>query len=104
VRQLWAYAYRVVPPPPPADLGALRRLLDAENASAFEQGRAWAAQLILEQRSAQILVVADSPAQNRTVNRRLEAELRHLTAPYRLTAPLAIRGAPEAAAPVPQPV
>jgi hypothetical protein len=86
------------------DLGALRRLLDDENASAFEQGRAWAAQLILEQRSTQILVVSDTPAQNRAVNRRLELELQHLAAPFRITAPLAIRGAPEDASPLAQPV
>jgi hypothetical protein len=92
VQQLWAYAYRVVPPPPAAGLGHLRHLLDDENAAAFEQARAWAAQLILEQRSTQILVVADSPAQNRPVNHRLEDELERLHAEYRLTDPVAIRG------------
>jgi len=92
VRQLWAYAYRVVPPPPNDGLGQIRKLLDSENASAFEHARAWAAQLILEQRSTQILVVADSPAQNRPVNERLESELRRLDAPYRVTDPVAIRG------------
>ena len=104
MRQLWAYAYRVVPPPSPDGLRALRRLLDAENASAFEQGRAWAAQLIIEQRSAQILVVADAPVQDRLINRRLETELQRLAAPYRLTAPLAIHADPQEAGPVPQPV
>jgi hypothetical protein len=66
-------------------------MLDAENATAFEHARAWAAQLILEQRSTQILVVSDSPAQNRAVNRRLETELQRLDATYRLTDPIAIR-------------
>jgi len=94
VRQLWAYAYRVMPPPRPGDLGELRELLDHENAAAFEQARAWAAQLILEQRSTQILVVADSPAQNRAVNRRLETELERLAAKFRVTHPIAIRGSP----------
>jgi hypothetical protein len=92
VRQLWAYAYRVVPPPPQDGLGQIRRLLESENAFAFEHARAWAAQLILEQRSTQILVVADSPAQNRAVNHRLESELQRLDAHYRLTDPIAIRG------------
>jgi hypothetical protein len=73
-------------------LGYLRDLLDHENAAAFEQARAWAAQLVLEQRSTQILVVADSPAQNRPVNHRLESELQRLHAEYRLTDPIAIRG------------
>ena len=73
-------------------MGRLRRLLDTENAAAFEHARAWAAQLILEQRSTQILVVADSPAQNRAVNRRLESELQRLQAEYRLTDPVAISG------------
>jgi hypothetical protein len=104
VRQLWAYAYRVVPPPA-GGLGDLRTLLDRENATAYEHARAWAAQLILEQRSTQILVVSDSPAQNRPVNRRLESELERLDAPFRVTDPIAIRGSPrvEAAAPLPHP-
>lgn len=92
MRQLWAYAYRVAPPPPADGLRQIRKLLDNENASAFEHAHAWAAQLILEQRSTQILVVADSPAQNRSVNRRLESELARLDADYRRTDPIAIRG------------
>jgi hypothetical protein len=91
VRQLWAYAYRVAPPPPADGLGKIRRLLDSENASAFEQARAWAAQLILEQRSTQILVVSDTPARNRAVNHRLETELQRLDAQYRVTDPIEIR-------------
>jgi len=98
VPQLWAYAYRVVPPPPAAGLTDLRRLLDNENAIAFQQARAWAAQLVLEQRSTQILVVSDSPAQNRAVNRRLESALERLHADYRLSNPVAI-GGPSTAAP-----
>lgn len=92
MHQLWAYAYRVVPPPPTDGLGQIRKLLDSENAFAFEHAQAWAAQLILEQRSTQILVVADSPAQNQPVNRRLETELRRLDAHYRITDPVEIRG------------
>ena len=92
MRELWAYAYRVVPPPPQDGLGQIRKLLESENASAFEHARAWAAQLILEQRSTQILVVADSPAQNGAVNHRLETELQRLDAHYRVTDPIAIRG------------
>ncbi|HLZ47006.1 MAG TPA: hypothetical protein VKQ05_15120 [Gemmatimonadales bacterium] len=91
MRQLWAYAYRVVPPPPRDGLGHIRKLLDSENASAFQQARAWAAQLILEQQSTQILVVSDTPAQNGDVNQRLESELERLEADYRLTDPIAIR-------------
>ncbi len=91
MRQLWAYAYRVVPPPPKDGLGQIRKLLDFENAFAFEHARAWAAQLILEQRSTQILVVSDSPVQNRAVNKRLETELQRLDAHYRVTDPIALR-------------
>jgi hypothetical protein len=81
----------VVPPPPVDGLGQLRKVLDSENAFAFEHARAWAAQLILEQRSTQILVVSDSPEQNRAANQRLETELHRLEAQYRLTDPIAIR-------------
>ena len=91
MRQLWAYAYRVVPPPPADGLGRIRRLLDTENASAFEQARAWAAQLILEQRSTQILVVSDSPNRTAAVNHRLENELERLEAAYRVTEPVALQ-------------
>lgn len=93
VRQLWAYAYRVVPPPPADRLGKIRTLLDSENAVAYKHARAWAAQLILEQRSTQILVVSDNPQQNGPVNHRLETELQRLDAQYRVTDPIAIRGA-----------
>ena len=79
-----------MPPPPVAGLGELRRLLDQENAIAFEHARAWAAQLILEQRSTQILVVSDSPSQNRAVNQRLEGELKRLDALYRVSDPVAV--------------
>ena len=98
VRQLWAYAYRVVPPPPADGLGKIRKLLDSENAFADEHALAWAAQLILDRRSTQILVVADSPAQDGDVNHRLETELRRLDAHYRVSDPIAIRG-PRSAAP-----
>jgi hypothetical protein len=90
VRQLWAYAYRVTPAPPLEGLGRLRHVLNEENAAAFEHARAWAAQLILEQRSAQILVVSDSPSQTRAVNHRLEGELKRLDALYRVTDPVAV--------------
>jgi hypothetical protein len=90
-----------MPPPPSNGLGQLRKLLDHENAAAFEHARAWAAQLILEQRSTQILVVADSPAQNRPVNRRLESELERLDAPFRVTDAIAIRADAEDRGPAP---
>ena len=80
-----------MPPPPKDGLGLIRKILDSENAIAFEHARAWAAQLILEQRSTQILVVADSPAQNRAINQRLETELQRLDARYSVTEPIAIR-------------
>ena len=94
MRQLWAYAYRVVPPPPQDGLGQIRKLLDSENAFAFEHARAWAAQLILEQRSTQILVVADTPTRTGPLNQRLETELRRLDARYRVTDPIAIPSRP----------
>jgi hypothetical protein len=81
----------VVPPPPADGLGRIRRLLDSENASAFEHARAWAAQLIVEQRSTQILVVSDNPNRTTPVNHRLETELDRLDTQYRVTEPIAIQ-------------
>ncbi len=95
MRQLWAYAYRVVPPPPTDGLGQIRKLLDSENAFAFEHARAWSAQLVLGQRSTQILVVSDTPEQDRPVNHRLELALERLDARYRVTDPVAIGSRPE---------
>lgn len=92
MRELWAYSYRVAPPPAPPELGALRRLLDHENATAFERARPWAAQLIVEPRSTQILVVTDTPSQHRPVNRRLESTLQRLPGAFRVSAPVAIHG------------
>lgn len=83
-----------MPPPPKDGLGKIRKLLDTENAFAFEHARAWAAQLILEQRSTQILVVSDTPAQNAPVNHRLEHELQQLDAQYRVTDPIEIGRTP----------
>lgn len=91
MRELWAYAYSVAPPPAPGELGALREVLDAENATAFQHARTWAAQLIVEQRSTRILVVTDTPVQNRAVNRRLETTLHRLDGAFRVTPPVAIR-------------
>ena len=101
MRKLWAYAYRVVPPPPRDGLGEIRKLLDAENARAFEDARAWAAQLILEHRSTQILVVSDTPTQNHAINHSLETALQRLDAHYRVTDPVAIRGSDSPASPTP---
>lgn len=92
MRTLWTYAYRVAPVPPPVALLELRRVLQAENAAAFGQSRAWAAHLLVEPRGTRILVVTDTPAQNRAVNRRLETTLRRLDGAYRRSPPVALGG------------
>ena len=87
---LWAYAYQIVPPQPEDRLDTIKTLLESENSDAKRGARTWAAQVIVEQQVTHILVVSDSPEQNHAVNRRLEAELNELQAPFSITAPLAV--------------
>jgi len=93
-RVVWAYAYQIDPPRPESQLGDVRHLLDQEQASATIDIRPWQARLVLEAHVTHILVVSDSPAQDRHINRSVEAELKRLNAPFTITVPLAICNTP----------
>jgi hypothetical protein len=90
MRNLWAYAYQIVPPQPPSRLGTIRTLLTNETAAARGNARTWAARLVLERSATHILIVSDAPGRDQAINRRLEAELGRLDAPFSVTEPLAV--------------
>lgn len=88
--RLWAYAYDVVPPQSSKRLDRIRALLEGENLAALTGAGAWAGRLILEQRVTHILIVSDTPIQNREINCKLEAELERLHAVFSVTEPLVV--------------
>jgi hypothetical protein len=86
----WAYAYQIVPPQTEGRLRAIKGLLDNEHRAAQRGARTWTARLVSEQQITHILVVSDSPAQDREVNRRLEATLKELNVRFSVTTPMAV--------------
>jgi hypothetical protein len=89
-KAIWAYAYQIVPPQPEDRLRSIKTLLDHENTDARRGARTWAARVVLERQVTHILVVSDSPEQDREVNRRLEAALQELDAGFSITVPLPV--------------
>ncbi|MFI5234463.1 MAG: hypothetical protein ACHQXA_02025 [Gemmatimonadales bacterium] len=90
VKTMWAYGYQIKPPQPEHRLREIRVLLDSEHSEAKRNARTWEGRFVTEQDITHILVVSDSPDQNREVNRRLEAALTELQAGFMITAPLAV--------------
>ena len=96
MKDLWAYAYKVVPPQPPQRLGTIRTLLKDETAAAHDSARTWSGRLVLEPDATHILIVSDDArGRDHPINRDLEAELDRLDAAYSVTEPLAVAGHPE---------
>jgi hypothetical protein len=95
----WAYGYKIVPPQAEDRLNAIKMLLNHEHADAKRGARTWAGRVVLEEQVTHILVVSDSPKQNREVNRRLEAELKALKVGFSMTTPMAVA---DAGAPSPE--
>lgn len=91
-RGLWAYAYDVALPDREDRLQNIQYLLDQEHTEARAGAWTWAGRVVMEPPVTRILVISDSPAQDRDVNRRIEAELRRLEATFEVTAPLAVAG------------
>jgi hypothetical protein len=90
VKVLWAYVYQIVTLQPWTRLGTIRTLLNNETAASRSAARSWAGRLLLDRNTMRILIVGDSPEQNREVNRRLETQLKNVGAGYSITAPMAI--------------
>ena len=89
-KAIWAYAYQMVPSQPGHRMRAILAILAQEHADARRETRTWAGRIVHEQQITHILVVSDSPEQDRSVNRKLEEELRGLNAAYSLTVPMAV--------------
>jgi hypothetical protein len=92
MRNLWAYAYEIVPPQPSTRLGAIRAILEDAAAAARAGARTWAGRLVLEQGATHILIVSDSPGRSLSIDHRLEAELARLDARFSVTGSLAVAG------------
>lgn len=86
----WAYVYQLVPPFDEPKLASIGDMLVGENSLARRRRSQWVAQLVVEAGQARILVVCESPAQDRKVNRRVEAHLRQLDTGFSVTVPMAI--------------
>ena len=90
MRVLWAYVYQIVRFQPWTRLGTIRTLPNQETAASRSTSRTWAGRLLLDRNATRILVVGDSPEQNRDVNRRLETQLKNAGAGFSVSAPMAI--------------
>ncbi len=97
---LWAYVYAIGLRPGQDGLRTIKRLLDDEESGAQHGARAWGVRLVVAQQATRILVVTDTPDQNREVNRRLGATLDKLGAGFSMSTPFAVVGVP--ALPLPE--
>jgi len=79
-----------MPPWTEARLTTISTLLDLERVNAKRETRTWVGRIVAGQRATHILVVCDSPEQNRPVNARLEAELKALKLVVWLTVPMPV--------------
>jgi len=89
-KELWAYAYYITMPENEVHLRKIQDLLDHEHVEATKDARIWAGRVVVEPLVTRILVVSDSPAQDRGVNRRLAAAFLILKAVFDMTIPLAV--------------
>jgi len=82
-----------VPPQAGELLDDIRTILEKEHAAAGRAARTWTGRVVRAQQVTHILVVSDSPDQDRGVNRRLEGLLNQANASFSLTAPMAVADA-----------
>ena len=90
--KIWAYAFQIVPPQTKSRLRAVDAVLDQEHLAAHDISRTWAGRLILGTQTTRILIVSDSLARSRRVNRRLEAEFKRLKVNFSVTEPVELPG------------
>ena len=101
-KNLWAYAYEIVPPKTADHMKVIEAFLEEEHAQAKQTARTWRGQLICEQQVTHILVVSDTPDQGSEVNRRLERRLKALKAGFSRTVPMPLSD-DDPAPPAPRP-
>ncbi len=89
-KPMWAYAYELVPPQAEDRLHPIKTVLDREHSAARRGARTWVGSVVLEQQITHILIVSDSPKQNREVNRKLESKLKALKAGFSVTTPMPV--------------
>lgn len=89
-RTLWAYGYELAPPIARARLVGMQAILDAGHAEARARAQVWEGRFVNGEYITHILVVSGTPAQDRKVNHRLEAELMRLDAGYSVSVSLEI--------------
>lgn len=87
---LWAYTYDITLAESEDHLRSVQELLEREHSEARAGARTWAAQVVVEPQVTRILVVSDSPAQDRAINRSLEAALTALRATFVVTEPMVV--------------
>lgn len=87
---LWAYGYELAPPVARTRLKGMQAILDAGHMEARTRTQVWEGRFINGDHITHILVVSGTPAQNGTINRRLEAELNRLEAPFSLSTPVEV--------------
>lgn len=89
-KPLWAYGYLLAPPVERKRLKGMQAILDAGHDEALDESEVWEGRFINGDQITHILVVSDTPAQDRDINRRLEAELTRLDAGYSVSASLEV--------------
>jgi hypothetical protein len=89
-KTIWTYAFQIEPPQTEHRLSTIKSLLEHEQADAQRNARTWVGRVVLEQQITHILVVSDSAAHSRDVNRRLEAEFKALAVGFSMTAPMVV--------------
>lgn len=89
---LWAYVYDIELPRSEDARRTIQALLDRERAESRGL-RTWGGRVVVENGVTRILIVSDSPSQDRDVNRRLAAELIGRSAAFAITESVLIRAA-----------
>lgn len=89
-KALWVYTYDITLPIQMPRFGSVEELLELEHHQAKASARTWSGRVVAEPPMTRILIVADSPAQDRPVNRSLEAELTVLGATFTISTPVAM--------------
>lgn len=102
--QRWAYSYVILPPQPPAKLTAIRAMMAREHEEARGRKETWRGQVVVEPLATGILVVSDSPDQQKPINRKVEHALQQMSTGFAVSVPQAVddgTGFPEGPSPGP---